>query len=326
MPHFESFVFAALAVLSPFIGSFFNVLIYRLPRGEEVVVTPSHCPKCGKQIRWYDNIPVLSWLILGAKCRDCRKPISCRYPLTELLTTLVFIFTYKQAILAGYSIPASIVLVASAGILLLILAIDIETYLIPDQLVWWGLLLAILLLVLADSPSGSWGTSIIGFFSLSLLLILIGAIANAIVFPNTFKKEHGLLVVFPWLFYLTTYIVMYPIEHLRGLNRASADEILDAKTATAEESAMGGGDVKLAAFMGLLLGWKLLIAAFAIAIMAGGLLAAVVLTIRRYSGDYEKGLKLQFGPFLAIGTYIALFFGDDLINWYLQITGISKAL
>lgn len=323
MPQIESLVFVALAIISPFIGSFFNVLVYRLPRGEEVVITPSHCPKCGHQIRWFDNIPILSWLLLRAKCRDCHKPISLRYPLIEALTAIVFITTYKLALSAGYSTTPSILLVACAGILLLILIIDIETYLIPDQLIWWGLAISITLLAIGSSPANSLTSSLIGFFSLSILLLLIGAIANAIVFPNTFKKERGLFVIFPWLFYLITFIIAYPIEHFRGINRPNAEEILDAKSATAEESAMGGGDIKLAAFMGLLLGWKLLLAAFAIAITTGGLLAAIMLLVKRYSGDYEKGLKLQFGPFLAIGTYISIFFGHQLIAWYLAITGIS---
>jgi leader peptidase (prepilin peptidase) / N-methyltransferase len=323
LPQIESLIFIAVAVISPFIGSFFNVLIYRLPRGEEVVVTPSHCPKCGHKIRWYDNIPILSWLLLSAKCRDCRKPISFRYPLIEALTSVLFIVTYKLTLSAGYSVPASILLVACSGVLLLVLIIDIETYLIPDQLIWWGIVLSIVLITISSSPAGTITSAIIGFFSLSLVLIIIGAIANSIVFPATYKKERGLLVLFPWLLYLITYIVAYPIEHFRGINKASPDEVLDAKSATAEESAMGGGDIKLAAFMGLLLGWQLLLAAFAIAITAGGFLAAIMLIAKRYSGDYEKGLKLQFGPFLAIGTYVALFFGHQLIAWYLRTTGIA---
>ena len=238
MPQIESLIFIILAVLSPFIGSFFNVLIYRLPRGEEVVVTPSHCPKCGNRIRWFDNIPILSWIFLGAKCRDCRKPISIRYPLIETITMALFIATYKLAEGNGFSFPTSIIIVLCAGILLLVFVIDIETYLIPDQLIWWGLVFSIVLLIIGSSPAVSTLDSIIGFFSLSVLLILVGAIANSIVFPKTFKKEHGLLILFPWLLYLISYIVAYPIEHYRRTNRPKPDDVLDAASATAEESAM----------------------------------------------------------------------------------------
>src|SRR3990172_3567279 len=163
---------------------------------------------------------------------------------------------------------------------------------------------------MGGSPATLWTSAIIGFFSLTLFLIIAGAIGNAVVFPETFKRDRGLLFIFPFLFYLATFIVAYPVEHFRGVNRASADEVLDSKSAAAEQSAMGGGDIKLAAFMGLLLGWKLLLAAFAFAILSGGLIAAVMLIIKRVSGNYERGLKLQFGPFLALGTYAAIFYGD----------------
>lgn len=306
-----------------FIGSFFNVLIYRLPRGEEVVVRPSHCPKCGARIRWHDNVPVISWFALGGKCRDCRGKISARYPVVEFFTAALLGVTVKLAMLAGYGIPAQIILAALAGILFLVLVIDFETYLIPDQLVWWGFALSIVLLVIGESPAGGWAAAAIGFFALSTFLIIAGMIGNAVVFPQTFKKEGGVLVIFPWLYYLITYIVMYPIEHFRGGAKASEDEILDAESATAEESAMGGGDIKLAALMGLMLGWKLLIAAFAAAIMTGGLVAIVMVIMKRVGGAYQKGLKLQFGPFLAAGAWVALFYGERMIAWYLRITGIG---
>ncbi len=72
------------------IGSFLNVVIYRLPRGKSLSNPPSHCPKCGHAIRWYDNVPVLGWLWLGGKCRDCQEPISIRYPIVESVGGLVF--------------------------------------------------------------------------------------------------------------------------------------------------------------------------------------------------------------------------------------------
>ncbi len=306
-----------------FIGSFFNVLIHRLPRGEEVVVRPSHCPKCGARIRWYDNVPVLSWFALGGKCRDCRDKISPRYPIVEFFTAALLGVTVKLAMLAGYGVPAQLILAAAAGILFLIFVIDFETYLIPDQLVWWGLALSIALVALGESPAGGWASALIGFFALSAFLIFAGMIGNAAVFPQTFKKEGGVLVVFPWLFYLATYIVMYPVEHFRGASKPGEDEILDAASATAEESAMGGGDIKLAAFMGMMLGWKLLIAAFAAAIMAGGAVAIAMMIAKRIGGAYERGLKLQFGPFLAAGAWVALFYGERMISWYLRITGIG---
>jgi len=92
-PVFEPAVYAIaawLTVLGGVFGSFFNVVIYRLPEGMNLAVPGSHCPKCKKPIRWYDNVPVLSWILLRGRCRDCREPISPRYPLVEALTAGTF--------------------------------------------------------------------------------------------------------------------------------------------------------------------------------------------------------------------------------------------
>ena len=79
-----------LAFFGAVIGSFLNVVVYRLPLGKSVVSPPSHCPKCSHRIRWFDNVPVFGWLMLGGKCRDCKAPISVRYPLVEFFCGLVF--------------------------------------------------------------------------------------------------------------------------------------------------------------------------------------------------------------------------------------------
>ncbi len=79
------------AALGGAVGSFLNVVVYRLPAGKSLVHPPSHCPKCGHAIRWHDNVPVLGWLLLNGRCRDCRAPISARYPLVEAVTALMFL-------------------------------------------------------------------------------------------------------------------------------------------------------------------------------------------------------------------------------------------
>jgi leader peptidase (prepilin peptidase)/N-methyltransferase len=79
-----------LFVLGGVVGSFLNVVVYRLPLGLSVIYPPSHCPKCGKVIRWYDNVPILGWIALGGRCRQCRNPISVRYPAVEAVTATLF--------------------------------------------------------------------------------------------------------------------------------------------------------------------------------------------------------------------------------------------
>src|SRR5687767_489891 len=87
---FILFVFA----LGSCVGSFLNVVVWRLPRGESLVTPPSHCPKCNQRLRWYDNIPIVGWIKLGGKCRFCAQPISIRYPLVEFLAAMLFVFYY----------------------------------------------------------------------------------------------------------------------------------------------------------------------------------------------------------------------------------------
>src|SRR5882757_1878251 len=82
------------------IGSFLNVVVWRLPRNESLVSPPSHCPKCNTPLAWYDNIPVIGWIALGGKCRFCKEPISPRYPIVEAITGLLFVFYYVMFFIA----------------------------------------------------------------------------------------------------------------------------------------------------------------------------------------------------------------------------------
>lgn len=122
-------------VLGALIGSFLNVCIFRLPKDESVVRPPSHCPKCGTPIKWYDNIPILSWLALRAKCRTCGNPISIQYPLVELANALIWAWMF-------WSHPGQLEALRGAlfGTLLLGIAMtDAREYLIPDEFSLGGL-------------------------------------------------------------------------------------------------------------------------------------------------------------------------------------------
>src|SRR6266542_583403 len=92
-----------LFALGSCVGSFLNVVIWRLPRGESLVYPPSHCPKGGNTLRWYDNIPVFGWIKLGGRCRFCKQPISPRYPIIEAITGLLFVFYYVMFYLLGFA-------------------------------------------------------------------------------------------------------------------------------------------------------------------------------------------------------------------------------
>ena len=172
----ESVLLAAVAgVLGLAVGSFLNVVIHRVPRGESVVSPPSACPGCRAPIRARDNVPVLSWLVLRGHCRDCGEPIAGRYPLVEGLTALVFV---AIALTVGprWDLPAFLYL-ASVGIALAV--IDLDTRRLPNVLVLPSYPAALLLLALPAALDGAWdcylravigGAALFGWY---LLLALV---------------------------------------------------------------------------------------------------------------------------------------------------------
>ena len=145
-------VFAILSgVFGLLVGSFLNVVIHRLPRGESIVSPGSRCPGCGRSIRPWENVPLLSWLLLRGRCAGCRAPISWRYPVVELATGLTF-----AAIALRYG-PAAMTPVwfAFAAALLAAAVIDIDHRIIPDEISLGGLILAVLVVPWVESLSGS---------------------------------------------------------------------------------------------------------------------------------------------------------------------------
>jgi len=153
-------------VLGAIIGSFLNVVTYRLPRRESLIAPPSHCPSCGEQVRPYDNVPVLSWLLLRGHCRHCREPISPRYPLVEAgagLLCVGAVLTHSSA--AGIALSVTLVL-----LLVPIALIDLEHRIIPNRLTALGAVLALALGTALD-PSGEPARLIAGAAAGGFLLL-----------------------------------------------------------------------------------------------------------------------------------------------------------
>ncbi|MGC8915473.1 MAG: prepilin peptidase [Thermoanaerobaculum sp.] len=145
-PFFVPVLAAALGLV---VGSFLNVVIYRLPRGESLIVPPSHCPSCGAPIRWYDNVPLLSYLFLLGRCRQCRAPIPLRYPLVEAATGFLFFLSAT-----AFSPTLSRLHAALLSALCLALAfIDLEHMILPDLLTLPGLGAGLLLAVMGGPTS-----------------------------------------------------------------------------------------------------------------------------------------------------------------------------
>lgn len=237
-------------------GSFVNVLAYRLPRRESLVKPRSRCPGCGTAIRARDNIPVVSWLLLRGRCRDCGIRISVRYPAVELVTAAAFVVLGIKLGREAALWPA----LALAVILVAAAATDLERRIIPNRLMAAGAVLALVLWTIADPgrlPENLIAGAAAGGF------LLIAAIA-------------------------------YP-------------------------AGMGMGDVKLAAVMGLFLG-KLVGPALFLGFAAGALVG-IALVVKNGAAARKQGVP--FAPFLALGGMLALLFGTGLIDWYVEVSGLS---
>lgn len=253
------FIFGAIT------GSFLNVCIYRIPRGMSIVFPSSHCPSCDSEVRFYDNIPIISYLVLRGRCRSCRTKISPVYPLVELLNATLYAFTFSRFI--GYSVAAVIAYAFFLSALVVITFIDLEHQIIPDGITLPGIPIAILL--------------------------------GATILPDPFSRAHPLglqssLVGFAaggGLFYLI----------------AVAGESIFRK------QAMGGGDIKLMALVGGLLGWKSVIVTTFVGSLIGSAVGLLLIVLK----GRKWGSRLPFGPFLAVGSAVSLFWGQELFLWYL---------
>lgn len=256
---FTDIILGFIFLLGLAIGSFVNVLVYRVPRKEPFGVERSKCPECGQVIRAYDNIPLISFLVLRGKCRRCGRPISWRYPAVELLTGLLFVgvgIVYLDVLTFGYSQALTLTAYWTfMAILVGVAFIDAEHQLIPNRLTYPGIVAGAVLLVAAHPDKA--------------------------------------------LFYLAGFVVGGGMLLLVALIKAEG---------------MGGGDIKLAAMLGVYLGLNVLLALF-IGFLTGAALGVILRLVRK------RSLKepMAFGPFLALGGIVTFFVGQPIINWYISL-------
>jgi leader peptidase (prepilin peptidase)/N-methyltransferase len=233
------------------IGSFLNVVVYRLPIGQSLVKPRSHCPNCQTPVAPRDNVPLLSWLFLKGKCRHCGETISARYPAVELLTAACFI-----AVVLAQGISADLIaLIPFTAVLIAVTFIDLEHKIVPNKIM---------------GPAAIYGLVTAVAFRTDMLPELLIAGAGAFVF-----------------------FLVAALIHPKG---------------------MGMGDVKLAGVMGLYLG-KLVIPALFIAFLVGALVG-VVLVMRH--GMRSRKVGVPFAPFMALGAFVSMLCGQQLIDFYLD--------
>lgn len=138
------------------VGSFLNVVIYRIPRGENIAFPASHCPNCSNNLKWYHNVPLLSWIFLGGKCAFCEEGISKQYPIVELVNALIWLTIYLKT---GFTIEA-LFIAMSFSALLALSAIDFEYYAVPDSINFFALITALLASVFHSLDTGNWNFAI----------------------------------------------------------------------------------------------------------------------------------------------------------------------
>ena len=144
-----------LALFGACIGSFTNVVVWRLPRQESVVHPGSHCPRCGHAVRWHDNLPVLGWILLVGRCRDCSAPISWRYPLVEMLSALFWLSTLLVSSRGGGGFETGLqplIGLPLIGLLLPLVLIDLDHMWLPESLCRWGLGIGLLISISGGVP------------------------------------------------------------------------------------------------------------------------------------------------------------------------------
>ena len=254
-------VFVFWAGLS--IGSFANVCIYRIPRKLSIVKPGSRCPKCDSPIRPWQNIPLLSFIILGGRCKHCGEKISWRYPAIELANGLLYIWAFYRFLYLENNIYQFAVAIYLSTAFLIIFFIDLDHRIIPDSISLSGIVIGLAASFLPGTAL-NWLESLIGILVGGGLFLAVAEIGDRI-----FKKE-----------------------------------------------SMGGGDIKLAAMMGAFIGWKGIVLTLGLGAFLGAMIGGTALILAR---DKESARTVPFGPYLVAAATVAFYWGEDLINAYLNM-------
>src|SRR6266550_2855317 len=274
------FLFIITGAFGAIIGSFLNVVIHRLPQEESIVFPNSRCPSCSAAIAWYDNVPILSYLLLRGKCRACKAGISFRYPAVELLTALLYLaVTWRDGL--TLALPFDLIF---ASALIALIFIDAEHMLLPNAITYPGLVFVLVARVVVPLITGTSHFDDLEPLTRGMLhgmplwaASLIGAVIGGLI-------GGGSLWLMGWTW-----------EKLRGIE------------------AMGLGDVKMMFMVGAYLGWRLTILTIFMGVLSGSLIG-IALMVRQ--GRRNMQMLLPFGVFLGIGAIAALLIGPQIVEWY----------
>lgn len=279
------YILSVAAIFGALVGSFLNVVIARVPKGLSIVRPPSRCPKCLRPIAWYENVPVVSWLLLRGRCRGCELPISIRYPLVELATSLLAVACVRQLGPTPWAAAAFAFLAA----LVALTYIDLDHWLLPRRITIPFIALGAAVSFLEGGPGIA--SSALGAAAGFAAFAVIGYVAERIL-----KKEAlggGDLWLFAMIGAWLGAKALLPVALLASAQGAVIGTIL---LTLARRKAPADGEV-----------------------------GATALPPPKPTGDAElddwvppEG-AVPFGPFLALGAAEYLFFGERLVDWYLSL-------
>lgn len=252
-------MYIAIFILGSLIGSFLNVCIYRIPRDLSIIRPSSKCPSCNTPIKFYHNIPILSFIYLHGRCRYCNTKIPARYPVVETLNALFYVAVAWRFGL-GWHTP---VLFGFCSAMIVITFIDLDFQMIPDAITLSG--------------------------------IPIGLITGSLIVPDPFARSS---------------VVGFKDAFIGLIAGGGLFYII----AVLSRGGMGGGDIKMMAMVGSFIGWKSII----LTTFSGSLFGSVTgIFLMVFRGKGRK-TKIPFGPFLAAGAIITLFYGQEILAFYLR--------
>jgi len=258
LPYFFVFIFGLC------IGSFLNCVIYRLEQ-KKSLKGRSFCPHCKHKLFWQDLFPVFSFLLLGGRCRYCKKSISWQYPIVELFTGILFILVFSLACPMStlYQYISVLYLFYISSALIVIFVYDLKHYIIPDKVLFPAIITALI-------------------YNFILLL------------PGAEPAQHMFYTFLAAIIASGFFLIIFLISKGKW---------------------MGFGDVKLAVLMGLLLGLPNVLAALFLAFFFGAIIGIILMVFKKKSLKSE----IPFGPFLIFGTFMAMLYGNQMVQWYMHL-------
>jgi len=276
-------------------GSFANVCIHRIPLRRSIVWPGSSCPSCGSPIVWYDNIPVLSWLMLRGRCRVCGAPIAWSYPLVEALSALLLV---QLCVRHGLTLRWAALSYLALSILVLV-PIDWRHGILPDRITLPGIAAGFAFSLVTGEPG--WIDSLLGVSVGGLVPLTIRALYISYVGARTRLRPSA------------------PAPSAPALDDAAArrepDEAPDPDLQAERREGMGLGDVKMLMMVGAFLGvWQVLLT-----MLLGSVLGTLYVLPLVMIGRRSMKSSLPFGPFLGLAAILGMFWGPQIIDWYTQL-------